>query len=171
MSGTPSSLTLPKWMRNALIGAALALAFGAARSLPARAEATELEARGVQIYVCERTADGFSWHLKGPEADLFDAAGTQVGSHFAGPSWRANDGSTVVGEALISSRSPSEGSIPWLVLHAKSHEGSGRFAAVDYIVRMRTEGGVPPAAGCDQAHVGTEYRAGYRALYVLFTSQ
>ena len=171
MPGTQSSITLPKWMRSALVGATLALAFGSLRSLPARAEAIELEAHGVQIYVCERTADSFSWHLKGPEAELFDAAGTQVGSHFAGPSWRAKDGSTVVGEALISSRSPSEGSIPWLVLHAKSHEGSGRFAAVDYVVRMHTEGGVAPAAGCDPAHVGAEYRAGYRALYLLFSNQ
>jgi hypothetical protein len=139
--------------------------------LPAHAGAIELEARGVQIYVCTQTADAVTWRLKGPEADLFDVAGVPAGRHFEGPSWQAKDGSTVVGEALITSKSPTEGSIPWLVLRAKSHEGNGQFASVDYVVRMRTEGGVAPATGCDAAHVGAETRVGYQAVYVLFSHQ
>lgn len=158
-----------KWLRRPLVGTALAVVLGSLRSLPAHAEAIELEARGVQIYVCERTSDTAVWRLKAPEATLFDAAGAQVGSHFAGPSWRAMDGSMVVGEAVTSSKSSSEGSIPWLVLRAKSHEGDGQFASVDYVVRLQTEGGVAPTAGCDQTHVGTENRIGYRAKYVLFS--
>ena len=149
---------------------ALCAVFGSLGSTPARAgnAAIELRARGVQIYVCEQAAGAFAWRLKGPEATLTDAAGSEVGRHFAGPSWQAKDGSTVSGEAVVTSQSPAEGSIPWLVLRAKSHTGSGVFSSVDYIVRMHTEGGAAPMAGCDQAHTGIESRVGYEAVYVLF---
>lgn len=149
---------------------ALCAVLGSLGSTPARAgnTAIELRARGVQIYVCEQAAGAFAWHLKGPEATLTDAAGSEVGRHFAGPSWQAKDGSTVVGEALTSSEAQKEGSVPWLVLRAKSHAGSGAYSSVDYIVRMHTEGGAAPMAGCDQAHTGTESRVGYDAVYVLF---
>jgi hypothetical protein len=42
---------------------------------------------------------------------------------------------------LVASQSPIEGSIPWLVLLAKSHAGNGVFSSVEYIVRSRTEVG------------------------------
>jgi hypothetical protein len=130
--------------------------------------AIALRARGVQVYVCELVSDAYAWRLKGPEATLLDGAGAEVGRHFAGPSWQAKDGSTVVGEALVTSRSPTEGSIPWLVLRAKSHAGSGAFASVEYVVRSQTEGGVQPTAGCDLAHAGAQSRVPYSAVYVLF---
>ena len=38
-----------------------------------------------------------------PDASLLDAKGQVIGKHFAGPSWQANDGSIVVGEALNAS--------------------------------------------------------------------
>jgi hypothetical protein len=139
--------------------------------VPARADSSVIELRGigVQIYVCEEKADSFSWRLKGPEATLLDATGSEVGRHFAGPSWQAKDGSIVVGEALVSSQAPTEGSIPWLVLRAKSHSGNGVFVSIEYIVRSHTEGGAAPGMGCDQAHVGTESRVGYSAAYELFS--
>jgi hypothetical protein len=130
--------------------------------------AIELRARGVQIYACEQASGGVAWRLKGPEAELLDSTGAKVGHHFAGPSWQAMDGSTVVGETLVSSQSPSAHSIPWLVLRAKSHAGNGRFTSVEYIARLHTEGGEAPMAGCDQAHVGAETRVPYNAVYVLF---
>ena len=144
----------------------------AAAALPsvARADisAIDLRARGVQIYVCEQTAGAAAWRLNAPEAVLLNSAGAEVGRHFAGPSWQATDGSTVVGEALVSSQAPTAGSIPWLVLRAKSHTGSGEFTSVEYIVRSRTEGGAAPTTDCDQAHVGAEIRVPYSAIYVLF---
>jgi hypothetical protein len=130
--------------------------------------AIDLRARGVQIYVCDQTSGTAAWRLKGPEAALFDTAGAAAGRHFAGPSWQATDGSTVVGETLVASRSPNAGSVPWLVLRAKSHAGSGAFTSVEYIVRLETEGGGAPTADCDQAHVGAERRVPYNAVYVLF---
>jgi hypothetical protein len=152
--------------------ATLSAVFVLADLLPACANspAVELQGRGVQIYICEQVSGVMTWRLKGPEAALLDAAGSEVGDHFAGPSWRAKDGSIVVGEPLIASRSPIEGSIPWLVLRAKSHTGSGIFSSVEYIVRSHTDGGVAPSVGCDPTNVGTETRVGYSAVYVFFAN-
>ncbi|HEV7778082.1 MAG TPA: DUF3455 domain-containing protein [Luteibacter sp.] len=124
--------------------------------------------KGVQVYTCTATGNDYAWHLKAPEATLSDAQGKVIGKHFAGPSWRANDGSTVVGEPLNASPSPNQGAIPWLVLHAKSHDGSGDMANVAYIVRTQTEGGVAPATGCDAGHANTELRVPYTAVYLFF---
>ena len=137
-------------------------------SAHADSTAIELRARGVQIYACEQNAGAASWRLKAPEAVLLNSAGAEVGRHFAGPSWQARDGSTVVGETLVSSESPITGSIPWVVLRAKSHVGIGEFASVEYVARLQTEGGAAPVGDCDQAHAGAEKRVPYNAVYVLF---
>ena len=152
--------------------AALSAVFMLGDLLPASANspAVELQGRGVQIYICEQVSDAMAWHLKGPEAALLNAAGSEVGDHFAGPSWRAKDGSTVVGEPLIASQSPTDGSIPWLVLRAKSHARNGIFSSVEYIVRLHTVGGIAPTGGCDQTHIGAEIRIGYDAVYVFFSN-
>jgi hypothetical protein len=126
--------------------------------------------KGVQIYTCTATGNDYAWHLKAPDARLSDAQGKVIGKHFAGPSWQANDGSTVVGEPLNASPSPNQGAIPWLVLRATSHDGSGDMANVAYIVRTQTEGGVAPATGCDAGHTNTELRVPYTAVYLFFRS-
>ncbi len=141
--------------------------------MPARSAGTVLELRGegVQIYACGSVAPapgGFAWRLKAPDASLRDASGAEVGRHFAGPSWRARDGSTVVGELLVSSPAPDADAIPWLLLRARSHAGQGAFAAVGFIARTHTRGGLAPATGCDRAHLGAEARVPYRATYLLF---
>jgi hypothetical protein len=135
---------------------------------PARRSAIEAFAKGVQIYTCNASHGQYAWVLKAPEASLSDAKGHALGKHYAGPSWQSEDGSVVVGEPLSVSPSPDAGAIPWLVLHAKSHQGEGVMASVQYIVRMRTEGGVAPASGCDAAHADAEVRVPYSAVYVLF---
>ena len=91
-----------------------------------------------------------------------------MGRHFAGPSWQAPDGSTVVGEPVTVSPAPRPGAIPWLVLRARSHAGAGLFAGVASIVRLHTEGGIPSPDGCDAAHVGERRRVPYTADYLLF---
>ena len=54
--------------------------------------------------LCHRGSDlqlrSRAWNFKGPEADLINAEGQKVGTHFAGPSWKNNDGSLVVGEVV-----------------------------------------------------------------------
>jgi hypothetical protein len=139
-----------------------------AQAQPAKAPAIEAFAKGVQIYTCKAANGAYAWSLKAPDATLADAKGNPIGKHFAGPSWQANDGSTVVGEPLNASPSPTPGAVAWLVLHAKSHAGDGQMATVQYIVRTHTEGGVAPATGCDAAHAGNEVRVPYSAVYLFF---
>lgn len=155
-------------MRSIILPSLLALA-GVPCARAADAGVTVLLGKGVQIYGCAPAGTGYAWRLKAPDAVLSDAAGRTVGHHFAGPSWQAEDGSTVVGKPLVASRAPQAGAVPWLVLAAKSHAGTGLFAAVSYIVRSATEGGAAPANGCDQAHVGNEARVGYSATYTFFS--
>jgi hypothetical protein len=127
-------------------------------------------AEGLQIYSCvaKPGGAGFEWTLKAPDAVLTDASGKPAIKHFAGPTWQANDGSKVVGEVAARADAPGAKAIPWLLLKAKSHEGTGEFAAVTYIQRIDTRGGLAPNAGCDAAHVGQEQKVPYTAVYVFY---
>lgn len=130
--------------------------------------------KGAQIYNCKARADDpgkFEWSFKAPEADLTNQDGKRIAKHYAGPTWEANDGSKVVGKKNAETPAPRPGAVPWLLLEAKTHEGTGTFAKVTYIQRVDTEGGVAPAAGCDQAHVNTEARVDYRANYYFYVPQ
>jgi hypothetical protein len=126
---------------------------------------------GVQIYVCEPKQDDagpFEWTFRAPEADLLNASGEVVGRHFAGPTWEGNDGSQVVGEPHANAASPDPAAIPWLLLQARSNQGTGLFSSVTYVQRLNTTGGRAPAVGCDQAHRGQELRVPYTATYVFY---
>ena len=128
-------------------------------------------AKGVQIYVCKPKADDpskFEWSFKAPEADLTNEQGEKIAKHYAGPTWEASDGSKVIGEVQQKTDAPKPGAVPWLLLKAKSNEGAGAFGKVTYIQRVDTEGGVAPAAGCDQAHTKTEARVDYKANYYFY---
>lgn len=156
-----------------IVLAACALCFGhaaraAASASPVDKAALELVGKGMQIYTCAAITDGFGWRLKAPEADLLDAKGVPYGKHFAGPSWQAKDGSTVVGEPMNATPSPRADAIAWLVLRAKSHSGSGVMEDVAFIVRTATRGGSAPKAGCDAAHINAELRVRYSATYLFF---
>ncbi|MGC1301597.1 MAG: DUF3455 domain-containing protein [Caulobacteraceae bacterium] len=135
------------------------------------AESTAIQAvgKGVQIYSCQPSGAGFAWKLQGPEATLSASDGRVIGRHFAGPSWQATDGSTIVGEPVVASASPDDGAIPWLVLHVKSTTGAGLFSNVTYVTRTLTHGGAAPATGCDAGRSGQETRAPYSATYTFFT--
>jgi hypothetical protein len=125
-----------------------------------------VHAKGDQVYTCKSDAADFAWTLKAPDAQLFDENGKSFGKHFAGPSWEANDGSRVTGNAVASSPSPDANSIPWLLLTILSHDGSGVLSRATAIQRLNTKGGKPPtASGCDASHVGQEVRVPYSADY------
>jgi hypothetical protein len=141
------------------------VAFGSAA---AAEPAIQVTGKGVQIYACNAAGGAYAWQLKGPEAALLGDGGKVIGRHFAGPSWQAQDGSTIVGEPLVSSPSPVSGSVPWLVLRVKSASGTGLFSNVGYVTRTMTQGGAPPAAMCDLAHAGLEVRSPYSATYTFF---
>jgi hypothetical protein len=126
-----------------------------------------VSAAGAQVYTCSRNPAGdLGWHLKGPDAQLFDSQNKFVGKHYAGPTWEDLDGSKVVGEVKTSIPAPVDKAVPWLLLDAKSHEGSGAFTQARAIVRMETTGGAAPGDGCEQAPVGQELRVPYTAVYV-----
>ena len=131
----------------------------------------ELVADGVQIYICEAKEGGFAWSFKAPEANLFDTQGRQVGTHFAGPAWKLDDGSEVVGEVVAKADAVEPRAIQWLMLHAKSHQGSGALSAAAYIRRTETKGGVAPSTGCDAAHVLQQVRMRYSATYQFYSAE
>jgi hypothetical protein len=129
-----------------------------------------LQARGegVQIYACVNDTD-WKWKLKAPDATLFDENHHAIGKHFAGPTWRLDDGSEVQGK-LLESRQMA-GTIPWLIVAAKSTGGEGRLSHVDAVRRTDTQGGLAPATGCDAEHGGTEVRVSYSATYSFFDTK
>ena len=135
-----------------------------ALAVPAGNElAFHLDAVGVQIYTCKATATGFAWTFVAPEATLY-REDRVVGKHYAGPTWEYKDGSTVVG-ARVAGATPDPTSIPWLLLRAASHAGTGKMTPVTFIQRLETAGGIAPAAGCDATTVGAGARVPYTATY------
>ncbi len=129
-----------------------------------------LEAEGVQIYTCAATGASFAWAFQAPEAKLSEVSGPAAGTHYAGPTWESTDGSKVVG-AKVEGATPDPAAIPWLLLRASSHAGSGRMENVTFVQRIRTSGGNAPSLGCDATHVGAVARVPYRALYRFYRSE
>jgi hypothetical protein len=160
-------------------GAALAAQMGR----PARPEVPEslqapageevllaAHAKGVQIYTCQAGADRkLAWVLKGPEAELTDAAGKTIVHHFAGPTWKHADGSEVTGKVVAKQDAPKPDAIPWLLLKAVTHTGEGVFSRVTSIQRIHTEGGLAPQANsCDVSASGKETKSAYSADYFFY---
>jgi hypothetical protein len=131
---------------------------------PGQRLALQLEATGVQIYTCTATPAGAAWVFTAPEASLSAAGGAAAGKHYAGPTWEALDGSSVVG-AKVAGATPDPSAIPWLLLRATSHGGKGTLAEVSFIQRVATHGGLAPAGGCSAATVGAVVRVAYTASY------
>ncbi|WP_280154781.1 DUF3455 domain-containing protein [Piscinibacter sp. XHJ-5] len=135
--------------------------------------ALELHARGVQIYECAAAKDAqrFEWSLKGPEAALFYRGGRSAGIHYAGPSWQALDGSTVVAQVAAREDSPDPSAIPWLLLRTVSTRGEGVFSRVLSIQRVDTVGGRPPAEPCTPEQAGRVAPVAYSATYNFFVAE
>jgi hypothetical protein len=128
-------------------------------------------ATGDQIYVCKPGPDPdqkLAWILKAPDAQLFDAQNKLIAKHFAGPTWKHNDGSEVVGKPAGKLDSPDASAIPWLLLTAASHTGIGTFSKVTFIQRLNTKGGQAPQSGCDDAHRNAETKSAYSADYYFY---
>jgi hypothetical protein len=121
-------------------------------------------AKGFQIYTC----DGATWGAATPDAKLFDDNGELVAKHFAGPSWQAKDGSTVVGvRPALESVTVDATAIPWLKLSADPDETvPGLLANTTFIQRVATTGGLPPApADCNKKTAGKKDKVPYTADY------
>jgi len=130
----------------------------------------ETYASGSQIYVCRTAADGKpAWTLKAPDAELHDPQGTVIGRHFAGPTWKLNDGSEVTGKPVARVDAPKPDSVPWVLVTAIGHGGSGVLSGVTTIQRIHTRGGVAPAAAdCTAANQNVEVKSPYTADYYFY---
>jgi hypothetical protein len=126
-----------------------------------------LDAVGQQLYACRQNATGYGWVFVAPEADLLKPNGQIAGSHYAGPTWEALDGTTVVG-ARAAGVTVDPTAIPWLLLSAVSHSGEGRMSKISYIHRLDTTGGLAPTTGCDAEHVDAIQGVDYTAKYYFY---
>ncbi|MBI2771120.1 MAG: DUF3455 domain-containing protein [Burkholderiales bacterium] len=131
----------------------------------------EAVAIGVQIYECSARpgAQGaFDWAFRAPEATLADPQGHPLGTHYAGPTWKAVDGSTVTAEVKGRDPGPDASAIPWLLLAAKTTTGAGALTPTRSIQRVQTGGGLAPARPCGAANAGEAARVPYTATYYFY---
>ncbi|MFZ0306114.1 MAG: DUF3455 domain-containing protein [Terracidiphilus sp.] len=144
---------------------------GASIDLPHGVQAVlQAKGDGVQIYTCASTPAATKWMLKAPDAKLLDASGRSIGSHFAGPTWKLNDGSQVQGELVASRPSPEAGSVAWLLLRAKDGTATGALANVAFIRRTETHDGAAPASGCENSQdAGKSVEVHYTATYTFYS--
>jgi hypothetical protein len=141
---------------------------------PGETLARIVPAQGVQIYQCRARADNpaaFEWAFVAPEAELLDTKGRRIGRHYAGPHWEALDGSRVAGTVKARADAPYAGTIPWLLLAAKSAGPTGDFSAVTSIQRINTVGGAAPQTPCTAATAGRSARVDYRADYYFYAAR
>ncbi len=134
-------------------------------------------AEGVQIYRCTLGTNGaYAWVFDSPDALLYGGDWDDEGDlpivahHYAGPTWEYKDHSGVVG-TKVAAATPDATAIPWLLLTAKSHFGTGKFTEVTTVQRLNTTGGVAPASGCDATTVGTSLRVPYTADYFMYRTR
>jgi hypothetical protein len=120
-------------------------------------------ALGVQSYQCNGTA----WTFVEPKAVLVTNR-LQIISHFAGPTWRHQDGSSVQG-TLVKPVTVDPKSIPWLLLSGKNQTAGkfgNRLTPTTFIQRINTRGGLAPAAStCTAANAGAKKDVPYTADY------
>lgn len=178
-------LTMKGIRALSLIGALIAATFsmGAAQGndhqgpeLPAGCEhlqapegnqvAFKVYAIGVQVYWW----NGTSWGFVGPLAELYANAGYRgkVGTHYAGPTWKSNSGSLVIGKNPVRC-TPDPDSIQWLRLEADETDGPGIFNGVTYVQRVNTRGGKAPSE--PGIFDGEEVRVPYTTEYYFYRRQ
>jgi hypothetical protein len=138
--------------------------------------AHHFHATGTQIYTCTGTAvtgtDGgltYAWVFKAPAAKLFDSCGNAIGTHFAGPTWQSNADSSTVKGTKVAGVTVTATAVPWLLLSASAHTGTGMFSSVTAIQRVDTTGGIAPTAACTTANVNAEESVPYTADYYFYT--
>lgn len=133
--------------------------------------AFQVDAVGAQVYACRADATGnTAWVLEAPDATLYACGGRVAGTHYAGPTWEAKDGSKVTA-TRVASYQPDPTAIPELLLKAATHEGAGQMAKVSFIQRLDTVGGLAPATGCDAEHLGATARVDYTATYYFYEAK
>ena len=95
-----------------------------------------------------------------------------IGTHFIGPTWQGNDGSSVAA-AKVAAAPIDPTAVPWLLLKAVSHAAEdGRFSDVTWVQRLSTVGGIAPADACDATHnLGAVVQVPYSADYFFYETK
>jgi hypothetical protein len=130
-------------------------------------------AEGVQVYVCTETSPGvYAWVFKEPIANLYSNADFTgiAGTHYAGPTWESNSGSTVVATKL-EGVTVDQNAIPWLKLGTVSETGPGIFDNTTHIQRVHTVGGKAPETGANASTVDQEQQVPYTAEYYFYKAE
>jgi len=117
---------------------------------------------GVQMY----TWNGASWGPAVPSATRFDDDGNIVATHFAGPRWKSNSGSIVLGGVVQPTVIVDTNAIPWVKLEALATQGPGIFADTKFIQRVNTTGGKAPAV--NGTFIGQVASVPYTADYFFY---
>jgi len=149
---------------------ALATSSGAQHQFP-----SEAQAGGSQVYECvpkSGQAGVYEWTFRAPEARLTGGLlGSDLGRHYAGPTWEASDGSRVLGEVRERAPASEPNAIPWLLLSARSTFGKGVLTQTRSIQRVATKGGIAPTEPCAAANANQFVRVPYTATYYFYRSR
>jgi hypothetical protein len=130
----------------------------------------EVQGGGAQVYACRATPAGaYQWTLVGPNAILVNDDGTSFGTHSAGPTWTAADGSAITADGAhpLAAVKRTEG-VPALLLAVASSTGTGVLNGVRFVARTDTAGGFPPTTGCDASHLNSRVAKHYSAAYTFY---
>ena len=126
---------------------------------------------GEITYECRAKKDmagQFEWVFVGPDAQLLDRGGKQVGRYYGPPAtWESMDGSKFTG-AQVAVAPGGTGNIPLQLVKANPAMGMGAMQGVTYIQRVATQGGVAPAAACTAANAGQKQVVKYQADYIIW---
>lgn len=131
-------------------------------------------ATGVQTYTCVattvNTTTTYAWSSSVPTANLYGQACGLAGTHYAGPHWKANDGSILLGTRLRDAASTTANSVPLLLLSAAVDAGvAGVLTPVTAIQRLNTVGGTAPTTACSAANVNGTAAIPYTADYYFYS--
>ena len=180
-SATPAVLSTSLAVLGAALLSACATSAPTAPTAPAALKPLDSErvafvwqAVGSQIYECRADAGKMVWVFIAPEAELTNDKGDKAGTHGAGPSWTALDGSKTVGTVKARANGTQPADIPLLLLSAKAAAGSpaGKMSSITSVQRLNTEGGNAQAKGCDTPlDAGKRSKEGYTSDYVFFTAR
>jgi hypothetical protein len=132
------------------------------------------EAKGKQIYKASLKGDQLGWGRSVPKATLYDSKGKKAGTHYAGPTWEAEDGSKLVLDDKTKvkgapSRDPKV-DVPLLRLEVKAKGKVGVLNSVGYVLRLNTRGGLPPR-GLTPEDIKSEIEVPYTATYVFYAKK
>ena len=125
-----------------------------------------LAARGVQVFRCEQRGNESVWVFRVPEADLADDTGKVVARHGANFSFEHTDGSRLLGKVQSFDEAPSREDLRWLLLTTTAY-GQGAFAGVNYVQRVNTKGGMPPAR-CETKQRNQLLRVDFSSDFVFY---